>query len=431
MSVITKLANGVKVVTLNNGIKAAQVGVFTKGSGQEDMADVGTMNMLANCINLTGNPLVQAKTDRARTIIRSIGKDASTGLGRISDAMSKAVSAESVEAARDVAQGQAMSLDDDWAEMADNYAFNTAFMNTPLGRDVMGSNDFINNVSADEIKAALKHLNQGQHMVVAAVGNVDHDKFCEQVEGSFGHLWVSTGLKAPALFTGSEYCHRFDSTNFGINSVLHHVPPPGHKFALEFEVGAEIIGSFDPKIAGNQHSSCNLRARYGHQAGPGMPAGVPGFIHGGRNIPVEFFKCDYKVLGGNAVLHWANKTLGQESGMFDEANVRAMQFMGNMYRRTSEYKLQNGKNNLVMRIAKEMQADPCGHIGQSVQDYGYVRDVESVKGTVAKVTKKTLEHAWCIYFVDQEVASGKVGCTEKLTSLDQLRTFTNPKQTYF
>ena len=52
MSVVTKLANGIKVATLNNGVKRAQVGVWSHGSGQEDIVDVGTMNMLSNCVNL-------------------------------------------------------------------------------------------------------------------------------------------------------------------------------------------------------------------------------------------------------------------------------------------------------------------------------------------------------------------------------------------
>ena len=52
MSVVTKLANGIKVATLNNGVKRAHVGVWSHGSGQEDIVDVGTMNMLSNCVNL-------------------------------------------------------------------------------------------------------------------------------------------------------------------------------------------------------------------------------------------------------------------------------------------------------------------------------------------------------------------------------------------
>merc|ERR1712088_1123957 len=116
MSVVTKLANGIRVATLNNGVKAAQVGLWTGGSGQEDMNEVGTMNMLSNCVNLTSNPLVKAETNRNSTTIRSIGKTASTGLSRLS------------EAAKDVAHGQSLALDDCWEKMANNYAMNTAFM---------------------------------------------------------------------------------------------------------------------------------------------------------------------------------------------------------------------------------------------------------------------------------------------------------------
>merc|ERR1712088_947816 len=206
MSVVTKLANGIRVATLNNGVKAAQVGLWTGGSGQEDMSEVGTMNMLSNCINLTSNPLVKAETTRNSTCVRAIGKTASTGLSRVAEALNKAVTPETVEAAKDVAHAQSLALDDCWEKMANNYAMNTASM---------GSEGFINSISAEEIAASLKNLNSGSGMVIAAVGDVDHDKFAAEVEKAFGHLWSNGGMKQPALFTGSVYDHRFDSTNFG------------------------------------------------------------------------------------------------------------------------------------------------------------------------------------------------------------------------
>lgn len=431
MSVVTKLANGIRVATLNNGVKAAQVGLWTGGSGQEDVNEVGTMNMLSNCVNLTSNPLVKAETNRNSTTVRSIGKTASTGLSRISEALNKAVTPETVEAAKDVAHGQSLALDDCWEKMANNYAMNTAFMHTPLGADSMGSEGFINSISADEIQASLKNLNSGSGMVIAAVGDVDHDKFAAEVEKAFGHLWSSGGMKQPELFTGSVYDHRFDSTNFGMASVVHHVPPPGHKFGMEFEVGAQIIGSYDPKKSGNQHSAFNIRQRLGHKAGPGMPAGTPGMYDAGHSFMAEHFYCDYEVYGANAVMRWNLKTLGQATGLFDEASWRVAQFVGNMYRRTTDYKLQMGKNNLIMANAMAMQKDPLGHIGQSVQDYGHVRDAASMKAAVGKVTKTSLEHAWTIYLVDQEVAMAKVGCTEKMIAHGAIRSFTNPKGTYW
>merc|ERR1712088_453457 len=168
MSVVTKLANGIRVATLNNGVKAAQVGLWTGGSGQEDMSEVGTMNMLSNCINLTSNPLVKAETTRNSTCVRAIGKTASTGLSRVAEALNKAVTPETVEAAKDVAHAQSLALDDCWEKMANN--------------------------SAEEIAASLKNLNSGSGMVIAAVGDVDHDKFAAEVEKAFGHLWSNGGM---------------------------------------------------------------------------------------------------------------------------------------------------------------------------------------------------------------------------------------------
>lgn len=314
--------------------------------------------------------------------------------------------------------------------MAENYAMNTGFMHTALGKDYMGNPNSIDTMTTSELDSALKYLNQ-TGMVVAAVGDVDHDEFCKQVEKEYGHLWSTGGLKAPALFTGSSYSHRFDSTNFGITSCLHHAPPPNHRFGMEFEVGSQIIGSFDPKKAGNSHSSINLRARLAHRGGEGMPNGVPGMYAAGESWFPEYLDTSYEVYGGNAVLRWTFKSLGQSTGLYDQAMKRIVQFIGNMYRRTTEYNIQQGKNLLIMKAANDMQNDPLQAIGSSVQNYGYVRDAEATKTACSKVSVGSLEHAWTVYLVDQEVAAGQVGCVEKMLTLQQIRTDVNPKQTYW
>merc|ERR1712038_63045 len=232
----------------------------------------------------------------------SIGKDAAAGFSRISAALDQAVAEETLAAAKEVAQGQILDLDNDWRKMAENYAMNTGFMHTPLGKDVMGSEATISTMTTGELESAVKLMNN-TGLVIAAVGDVDHDALCKQVEERFGNLWSNGGLKPASLFTGSSYSHRFDSTNFGITSAIHHVPPPNHKFGMEMEVGSQIIGSYDPKKAGNQFSSINLRGRFGHRgATHGMPAGVPGMYPAGHSWEVEYLDTDYEVYGGNAVL---------------------------------------------------------------------------------------------------------------------------------
>lgn len=85
MSLVSTLSNGIKVATLNNGVKAVQVGLFSaKGSGMESMESVGQMNLLANCVNLNANPMVNASVSRNATVVRSVGKN---GLNRISAAL--------------------------------------------------------------------------------------------------------------------------------------------------------------------------------------------------------------------------------------------------------------------------------------------------------------------------------------------------------
>merc|ERR1712159_171043 len=229
MSVVTKLANGIKVATLNNGVKAVQVGVFSaKGSGMEDMSSVGQMNLLSNCVNLNANPLVTASTSRHSTVIKSIGKN---GLDRISDALNNSVNEASLSAAKEVAHSQAVSLDDDWRALTENYAFRSGFMHQSLGESYMGSTNNIEQATLNEVADCANRLNEAG-MVIAAVGDVNHDEFVKSCEAKFGKLASSTGKPAPAQFYGSNYEHRFDSEKFGLMSVLYHVPPPSHTESL-------------------------------------------------------------------------------------------------------------------------------------------------------------------------------------------------------
>merc|ERR1712179_439932 len=103
---ITRLSNGIKVATFNNGVKATQVGLFaTNGAGTETLGSAGKHNILANCINLTSNPYVNAATSRSGTTIKSIGAD---GLTRIEAALKNSVNDTTVAASKELAHAQAL-----------------------------------------------------------------------------------------------------------------------------------------------------------------------------------------------------------------------------------------------------------------------------------------------------------------------------------
>merc|ERR1712036_123544 len=87
MAHLSSLANGVKVATINNGLKAARVGVYSAaGSVNESMGHVGKANLLSNVLNASGCG-VSAKTAKDMTQINAQDLTASKALGKISAAL--------------------------------------------------------------------------------------------------------------------------------------------------------------------------------------------------------------------------------------------------------------------------------------------------------------------------------------------------------
>jgi predicted Zn-dependent peptidase len=64
----------------------------------------------------------------------------------------------------------------------------TAFPDQPLGRPVLGTSDLIGAMSRDVLVRYMREHYGGQRMVVAASGNVDHDRIVELAASAFDHL---------------------------------------------------------------------------------------------------------------------------------------------------------------------------------------------------------------------------------------------------
>ena len=92
-----------------------------------------------------------------------------------------------IAAARAASDAQVTNLDKDMWALSKEYAYKTAFQSEALGQPVTGSSDVINNTSVEEIASKKDSLLRAG-MCVVAVGNVDHDQVCAEVEKQFGGL---------------------------------------------------------------------------------------------------------------------------------------------------------------------------------------------------------------------------------------------------
>ncbi|MCF3124750.1 MULTISPECIES: pitrilysin family protein [Streptomyces] len=92
---------------------------------------------------------------------------------------------EDVDAERGVILEEIAMTEDDPGDCVHDLFAHTMLGDTPLGRPVLGTVDTINALTADRIRRFYKKHYDPTHLVVAAAGNVDHNKVVRQVRAAF------------------------------------------------------------------------------------------------------------------------------------------------------------------------------------------------------------------------------------------------------
>ncbi|MEU6991433.1 pitrilysin family protein [Streptomyces sp. NPDC046465] len=92
---------------------------------------------------------------------------------------------EDVDAERGVILEEIAMTEDDPGDCVHDLFAHTMLGDTPLGRPVLGTVDTINALNADRIRRFYKKHYDPTHLVVAAAGNVDHNKVVRQVRAAF------------------------------------------------------------------------------------------------------------------------------------------------------------------------------------------------------------------------------------------------------
>jgi len=411
MATLSTLANGIKVATKKTAVPAARVGVFSgMGSGAEGVQHVGKMNLFANAVTAAGTGAV-ASTSRANTQIRAQGADANAALSKITAALNAPVN---VDAARAASNAQATALDNDMWALSKEYAYKTAFQSEALGQPVTGLSDVINNTSAEDVVAKKDQLLRAG-MAVVAVGNVDHEQVCAEVEKQFGGLNQSYatihGDHSSQLFTGSTFAHRFDSLGFAVATLIQHAVPAGHPDYWALRVANEIIGSWSNDDLYSEHSPMNLARRFTRR--PELCAKFQSF---------------YDTFPGNGVFGVTYQVNGDgDEGI--EATTRLQNFWATRAKRTTDFEVVAAKNRLLLASAMEAQNDPVGFIGEQVLNSGSVSTVQSLRSQM-NVDANTVGKSFDYWLYDQEIAAGMVGCTDGLPQTYQLRAGTAHQQPF-
>ncbi|MBC93143.1 MAG: peptidase M16 [Rhodospirillaceae bacterium] len=223
---ISTMSNGLRVVTdYIPTVESVSMGVWVRtGTRYEMPQDNGVAHLLEHMIfkgtkkrsakeiaetieSVGGN--INAYTSREMTAYyaKVLKADVNLAVDVLSDILQFSVFDNyELERERSVVLqeiGQANDIPDD--VVFDNFQ-STAFLDQPLGRPVLGKSDIVSKLSRDAVVSFRDKHYQAPQMVVAAAGNLNHEKFFDYVGLKFEALKNNqTSIIKESAYTSGEY----------------------------------------------------------------------------------------------------------------------------------------------------------------------------------------------------------------------------------
>ncbi|MDI3420742.1 M16 family metallopeptidase [Streptomyces luteolus] len=106
---------------------------------------------------------------------------------------------EDVDVERGAILEEIAMTEDDAGDCVHDLFAHTMLGDTPLGRPVLGTVDTVNGLDASRIRRFYKKHYDPRHLVVAAAGNVDHNKVVRQVRAAFEKAGALKDLEASPI----------------------------------------------------------------------------------------------------------------------------------------------------------------------------------------------------------------------------------------
>ena len=214
----TVLPGGLRVVTEQMaGVRSAAVGVWVGVGSRDESARLhgashflehllfkGTPERSALEISLALDAVggeFNAFTTKEYTCFhaRVLDEDLPLAVDVLGDMITSSVlTADDVEAERDVILDEIAMHDDDPDDVVHNLFAAQAFgEDTPLGRGIAGTSESIESLTRDQIRRFYKRHYRPANMVVSAAGNLDHASVVRLVRKAFGRRGFLSGSEAP------------------------------------------------------------------------------------------------------------------------------------------------------------------------------------------------------------------------------------------
>ena len=221
------LPSGMTLITeVMPEVRSASIGFWVgTGSRDESPVEAGISHFLEHLL-FKGTPTRSARSIAEDTdavggdmnayttkeyttfYMRLLGENLDLGLDILSDIMwNPALRQEEVDAERQVILEEVLMHLDEPADVVYERFSEAVFADHPLGREVLGLPDVITSVSVEEIRAFCEHHYRPGNIIVAAAGDVDHERLAKGLEDRFSG---SLGGSSPDRIAPGETVSRID-----------------------------------------------------------------------------------------------------------------------------------------------------------------------------------------------------------------------------
>ncbi|MEK9848387.1 MAG: pitrilysin family protein [Rhodospirillaceae bacterium] len=117
-----------------------------------------------------------------------------------------------------------------------------AYPDHSLGRPITGSPEVVKALDRSKIFDYMKQNYGSSNIVIAAAGNIEHEKFCDLIENAFGELGKGNSLKPEKpSYAGGERCIRKDLEQ--VHVIIGYPGPSAvDSLRLEAGIGSMVLG---------------------------------------------------------------------------------------------------------------------------------------------------------------------------------------------
>jgi len=201
----------------------------------EHMAFKGTARRTALQIaeemdNVGGHLNAYTSRDHTAYFAKVLKDDTDLAVDIISDILlNSTMDAEELEREKHVIVQEISQVNDTPDDIIFDRFQSKAYPDQPMGWPVLGSEGLVRSVTSDRLKSYLTNHYAAEHTIVAASGNIDHDKFTKSVELAFASLRPKAAVNSVAsVYSGGEYRETRDLEQvhfvLGFPGVAYHDP---------------------------------------------------------------------------------------------------------------------------------------------------------------------------------------------------------------